>query len=189
VIGSIIEENLDQLSPAKEPIRVRFFAATLHLPIENESIKDEIRSGAVLRKMTTDSLIQTSMSMTLIADAWILSLPGDPFPEQVVGGLINPAESDYRVESFDRPTLRGGMRGRTNFVSSRAGDYVGPIVPLSLWDSEAPFHDGIRPTEETRALGPMTGRLLHRGYIAIMRSTMQLLKAEMDADTSQARTN
>jgi hypothetical protein len=173
-------ESKEYLGPG-ESTGVALFTSDLMIPVENEDYKRLIRSGRMVRSMTTDSLSTTEMNMLLIGEAWVMTMPGEVFPEQINGGIAAQPGADFEGNP-EGPTIRPLLRGKLNIVTGNGSDAIGPLVPYIQWDSESTNSDSRSDLEgEGRAVSPVAPNLLQRGFIGLMRSTMAYMSTKIES--------
>lgn len=90
-------------------------------------------------------------------------VPGEIYPELVVGGIQDPQDRAADLPGAGRePALRALMSGRYRFVVGLCNDELGYIIPASQWDEKPPYAYGRDQPQygEINSAGPRTAPLL-----------------------------
>jgi hypothetical protein len=112
-------------------------------------------------------IIHTEVNLITVAGNSILTIPGEAYPELVVGGIESPVGSDFGGAPVEVPAWRSLMPGKPDAVKmvfGLANDSIGYIIPRSQWDTGAPFTYGrtTAPYGEGNSVGAETAPALHR---------------------------
>jgi hypothetical protein len=103
--------------------------------------------------------VQSEVAVVEIGEVILVLVPGEPYPELVIGGIQDPQDpgADFPGGPAEEP-LASLAAGRPVVVVGLANDEVGYIIPSSQWDSEPPYAYGrSRPQYgEENSLGPET---------------------------------
>ena len=105
----------------------------------------------------------TAPTGTVETVAQIACVPGEIYPELVVGGIQDPQDPGADLQGARRePALRSLMSGRHRIVIGLCNDELGYIIPMSQWDEQAPFAYGRDSPQygEMNSAGPRTAPLL-----------------------------
>ena len=150
--------------------RLRISARTIELPLDNPQMRLAMALGIVPRSFTRPDgwpwggFIRSEMAAFAIGNVQFLSIPGEIFPEIVNGGVSAPVGRDFNLSPQEVPPFRKLMNGEINFILGLSNDFIGPIIPMSQWDSEPPWlYLQKQPTHgEGNSLGPNTAREIYR---------------------------
>lgn len=111
--------------------------------------------------------VQTEVGLIALGQLQIAAIPGEIYPELVLGKVEDPAQkgADFPKAPVE-PSLYKQMRGPYRMVIGLANDEIGYILPKRQWDAKAPFCYGRKKAQygETNSLGPETGPLLCEAF-------------------------
>jgi hypothetical protein len=99
----------------------------------------------------------------LATRAQFACVPGEIYPELVIGGIQDPQDPGADIQKAPRePALRSLMAGRARFVLGLCNDELGYIIPMSEWDEQPPFAYGRTGPQygEVNSTGPRTAPIL-----------------------------
>ena len=133
---------------------IRFQERKFLLEIQNKRMIGIDTLGIINRKFIDSKFIETEISLLTIGPAWILTIPGEIYPETLIGGIENPDGADFTENPVEVPPIRHLMSGEYNFVIGLANDAIGYIIPKTLWDKDAPYAFGKPFHEEETSIGP-----------------------------------
>ena len=136
---------------------------SVHFPIDNTIFKLATSLGILDRGTTGWMKMRSELSVFKIGPVSFVTIPGEPYPELINGGIEAPKGQDYAVQPLEIPPVRDMMTGKYKFVFCLANDEIGYIIPKSQWDEKAPFTYGRKdaPYGEENSLGPETATILH----------------------------
>jgi hypothetical protein len=101
--------------------------------------------------------LKTEISYIRLGDAEILGVPGEIYPELVLGGIQEPPDpgADFPGAPREEP-LRGLLSAEFKMVFGLANDEIGYIIPRSEWDEVPPFAYGRTEAQygEINSVGP-----------------------------------
>ncbi len=147
--------------------RVLAADGTLASEVAVLTILGEAASGVSSLATTSGGTVPKSTE----ALAQFACVPGEIYPELVLGGVQDPQDpgADIQGASRERP-LRSMMSGRYRFVLGLCNDELGYIIPRSEWDLEPPFAYGLTEAQygETKSAGPDTAPTLLDAFAAIL---------------------
>jgi len=126
----------------------------------------EAKNGAPRRDTTPGAVPQGTEPLAQFA-----CVPGEIYPELVLGGIQNPQDPGADIQGAPREKpLRSMMSGRYRFILGLCNDELGYIIPRSEWDLEAPFAYGLTEAQygETKSAGPDTAPTLLDAFAAIL---------------------
>lgn len=108
--------------------------------------------------------VLTEIDLISIGNICFLTIPGEIFPEIIIGGVESPNNADFSGEPIEKTPIRDIMPGKYNFIIGMANDMIGYIIPKTQWDEKPPFTYGLqkRPShEEGVSMGPNTSELIY----------------------------
>jgi hypothetical protein len=107
--------------------------------------------------------LETEVGVLRIGDVGMLCVPGEIYPELVIGGIQDPQDpgADFPGAAREAPLL-DTLTSEYRLVIGLANDEIGYILPRSQWDAEAPFTYGRTdpPYGEINSVGPRAAPLL-----------------------------
>ena len=168
LLGSIQEEDRIQGTLGAR-------ARTVHVPLQNSFFHFATKMGAIRRGMAEGRQIRTEVGLLEVAGFPFLLVPGEIYPEIVVGGIESPEGADFDLEPQEVPPLKEAMAeslGATvRFVVGLANDEIGYLIPKSEWDEEEPFLYGAErsPYGEIVSPGPDAAGVIHRESLRLIR--------------------
>jgi hypothetical protein len=189
VADEVISGNIDLEAEPKinvykeyEPGKVTF-----ELPIENSKFALMYLIGIMDRQGREDEngtlWVTTEMNLLTLGNLWILTIPGELYPEIAVGGIYVPNDipnasevGDYYSElptdknnsslkaAVETPPLRFLMKGKVNMIMNLGNDHLGYMIPKSQWDEKEPFMLGYdkAPYGEENSIGPNAAGTIHQ---------------------------
>jgi len=136
---------------------------TLALPIDNIMFKLATSLGVLDRGTSGWMKMRSELAVFKIGSISFTTIPGEPYPELINGGVEAPAERDFKIDPLEIPPVRDMMSGKYKFIFGLANDEIGYIIPKSQWDVEAPYAYGRKdsPYGEENSLGSGTAFILH----------------------------
>ncbi|MFQ5876225.1 MAG: hypothetical protein ACE5JH_00815 [Acidobacteriota bacterium] len=168
--------------------RIEVRRRELRVPLANPRFLRGLAEGRIWpRALSDDGTLRSEVSaVTLLAPATeraagpaevlpvaqFACVPGEIYPELVVGGVQDPQDPAADFPGAPRePPLRPMMRGRYRFVLGLCDDELGYIIPLSQWDEEPPFAYGRdRPQYgEINSIGPRAAPVLIDAFAGLLR--------------------
>ncbi len=147
--------------------RLQVFVEKVELPVTNNELRLAAQVLGILpRKVVGDAIlgpkISSEMDLITLGGTWILTVPGELYPEIANGGVESPEGADFAGEKVETPPWRELMQGNVDFLFGLSNDAIGYIVPHSQWDERSPHPYGIEQQYgEGNSLGPDTAPILH----------------------------
>lgn len=178
LLGAKIESALSAAKPVKlEPFAFR--SQSLALPVDNPAYLLAHRVGVLKRNMerwTGDArqpvtaataadraAVRTELGWLRLGELDIAAIPGEIYPELVVGGVVDPpdAGADFPQAPIE-PAIHATLRGPYRMIVGLANDELGYIIPKRQWDEKPPFAYGRSTAQygEINSLGPDTAPIL-----------------------------
>ena len=159
---------------------LRVFNETIPIPLQNQGLAQAAQAGLIDRALDEDGSMTSEVNLITLGEAWIVTIPGEIYPELINGGIETPAGADFPSEPVEVPPIRAMMQGRVNLIFGLANDEIGYIIPKSEWDVDAPYlYDAdTSPYGEVVSPGPDTAPVIHR---AVQRLIAQAMPPEARA--------
>jgi hypothetical protein len=119
--------------------------------------------------------LQTEVAVINLGPAQILGIPGEIYPEIVVGGIQKPQDpaADFPGAPREEPSLRDLMPSRYRFVLGLANDEIGYIIPKSQWDVKPPFAYSLKNTQygEVNSCGYETAPVIYQALRQLLQAS------------------
>jgi hypothetical protein len=165
VADAVAEAVKDNLMEQSSDTLITFYTHRENIQIQSPKFIAAYLTGLLERKGTIKKgklYSETEVGLLKIGDLWILTLPGELFPEIAVHGAYDPVEADYHdtLSADDRKLvdspLRPMMKGKINMMMNLGNDHLGYFVPKSQWDEKEPYTFGNlkAPYGEENSIGP-----------------------------------
>ncbi|MEQ8762511.1 MAG: neutral/alkaline non-lysosomal ceramidase N-terminal domain-containing protein [Planctomycetota bacterium] len=151
------------------------------LPLTNPFYKTGLTLGIIGGGRTASRLketggeawvFQSEVGLARIGDAELLLVPGEIYPELVMGGVPDPAPegADFPDAPIEPPLLPR-LTADYRFLIGLAGDEIGYILPKRQWDQRKPFAYGLddAPYGEINSVGPDAAAALSNAYDRLLR--------------------
>ena len=163
--------------PLANPLfRIAFAVSLFDRPLFTKGVVDR-STGLSLFKGVPLPLprgedIGTEIGYVRLADAEILLVPGEIYPELVMGGIQDPqdAGADF-LGAAKEPPLGELLRAEYKMVFGLANDELGYIIPRAQWDEKPPFAYGRDQAQygEVNSVGDRVAPVLAEAYRALLR--------------------
>ena len=115
--------------------------------------------------------LETEIGYVRLADAEILLVPGEIYPELVIGGIQEPQDvaADF-LGAAKEPPLEGMLRSDYKMVFGLANDELGYIIPRAQWDEKPPFAYGKGEAQygEVNSVGDRVAPVLAEAFRALL---------------------
>jgi hypothetical protein len=115
--------------------------------------------------------LETEIGYLRIGEVEMLCVPGEIYPELVVGGIQDPQDpgADFPGAEREAP-LMGKLTAEYRLVIGLANDEIGYILPRSQWDADAPYAYGRQEPQygEINSVGPSAAPLLTRAFATLL---------------------
>jgi|694.fasta_scaffold115379_2 hypothetical protein len=179
--GQIIAERAGTAIDASQPVTLtplRLKQRDLYLPVENPLYLLGHQLGTLKRTMFHWSgsidraaeapgqgrkALRTRAGILTLGELQIALVPGEIYPELVVGKVPDPAPqgADF-PEAPVEPPLLAQMTTKYRWVLGLAQDEIGYIIPKRQWDAKSPYTYDYKnaPYGEINSLGSDTAPLL-----------------------------
>jgi hypothetical protein len=155
---------------------VEYRSARVFVPLENRLFRLAAFLGVLDRPLFSHGKpattlfgddLETEIGYLRLGDAEGLCVPGEVYPEIVVGGVPHPPVpgADYPGAPPEVPLLPR-LNSPFPFVLGLANDEIGYVIPRSEWDARAPYAYGRReaPYGEVNSVGPRAASVLARAF-------------------------
>jgi hypothetical protein len=188
-IGKLTEKALTEGRVAKiTPFEVT--RREIYLPIDNNAFALGFRlgvlkrnaygwSGDVTKSVPIDKndakqklAAKTEIARLKLGDLDIAAIPGEIYPELVLGKYQEPADpaADFPDAPLE-PSIYSALKGPFRMVIGLANDEIGYIIPKRQWDEKAPFAYGRKSSQygEINSLGQETAPLMNKAFIEMVK--------------------
>ncbi len=142
----------------------------IELPLENVNFRLGAYLGIIDRGMTGWMKVRSEIGFWQLGPASFVHVPGELYPEIVIGGIEEPTNADLPNEALEVPPIKNVMPGDYRWIVGMSNDMIGYIVPRSQWDEKAPFTYAQEkaPYGEIMSLGPQTAPKIHAALLSLM---------------------
>jgi hypothetical protein len=159
---------------------VEYRSARVFVPLENRLFRWATFLGVLDRTVYSEGEpattlfgddLQTEIGVLRVGDVEMLLVPGEIYPELVIGGIQDPQDPAADFPGVARePALEGMLRSEHWLVIGLANDEIGYILPRSQWDTEAPFTYGREDSQygEINSVGPSAAPVLAEAFAALL---------------------
>ena len=160
--------------------RFELQSRAIDVPLANERFRAGLASGQIWpRAVAADGGLESEVAVLTVrggADdaeplAQLACMPGEIYPELVVGGIQSPQDpgADVQGAAPERP-LREMMRGRFRPILGLCNDELGYIIPRSEWDEAPPWAYGRTGPQygEINSTGPMAAPTVLGAFAGIL---------------------
>jgi len=151
-------------------------SATVYVPLENRLFRLATFLGVLDRRLFSGGRpattlfgddLETEVGYLRLGDAEALLVPGEIYPELVLGGIQEPQDpgADFPGAPRERP-LFTLLRADYKLVLGLANDEIGYVIPRSEWDARKPFAYGRAQSQygEISSVGPSAAARLVEAY-------------------------
>lgn len=114
---------------------------------------------------------KTEVNALRVGDVLVATVPGELYPEIVVGGIEVKPGRDFDVPAVEVPplSLEKKRYARQAFTIGLANDEIGYILPKSQWDAEKPYVYEKDQYGEENSGGPEVGPAIHANMLDMIR--------------------
>jgi hypothetical protein len=174
-VRALHESGRDSVSTTVEYRRAR-----TDLPLENRLFRLAAFFGVLDRPFFSKGApastlfgddVRTEVGWLRIGDAEALCVPGEIYPELVVGGVQDPQDpgADFPGAPREVP-LKDLLSSEYRFVIGLANDEIGYIIPRSEWDARAPYAYGREDAQygEVNSVGPGVAHRLADAFAVLL---------------------
>lgn len=189
-VGKVAEKAIDKAKAIRlTPLEAR--RRDLFLPMDNPVYQLGWKLGVLKRQAylwegkddkaekTPDPLppmarlaIRSEISYLKLGELEIACIPGEIYPELVLGKVPDPAEKgvDFPDAAIE-PAIYAQLKSPHRMLIGLANDEIGYILPKRQWDEKAPFAYGLKraPYGEVNSLGVETGPILCEAFRKLAR--------------------
>jgi hypothetical protein len=137
-------------------------ARTFPFQVDNKLFRLGGALGVINRGFENFKYTRSEVDLLKVGPAWILTVPGEVYPEIIDGGIEALEGRDFPIQPVEVPPLRHLMRGRVNFVIGLGNDEIGYVLPKTEWDEKPPYIYKNKKYGEINSLGPETGPILYK---------------------------
>jgi hypothetical protein len=181
--GRAAEAAIEALRTSGQPSRsgaVEYRGRRVFVPLENRLFRLAMFLGVLDRTVYSDGEpataalgddLRTEIGLLRIGDVEALCVPGEIYPELVIGGIQDPQDpgADFKDASRE-PPLEGMLKSQYRLVIGLANDEIGYILPRSQWDTEPPFAYGREEAQygEINSVGPSAAPILTEAFARLL---------------------
>ena len=169
-VSLTVLKAMEKPSDTLDSAAISLIVKRVDFPIANTLFKLGSMLGILDRGTVGWMKMRSEVSACRIGPLTIVTVPGEPYPELINGGIEAPEGNDFGIRPQELPVVRDMMPGKYKFVFGLANDEIGYIIPKSQWDEKAPYTYGRKdsPYGEENSLGPETASILHKNLQEIL---------------------
>lgn len=179
-VAALADKALSTAKPVSlTPFEVR--TVEFLMPVENTLYKLAWQVGKLKRDMyawdndptpakftttkdaTKPVAVRTEMSIVRLGDVQIAAIPGEIYPELVLGKVADPAEpnADFPTAAVE-PAVYPQLMAKHRMLFGLANDELGYFIPKRQWDAAKPYCYGRKtaPYGEINSVGPDAAPIL-----------------------------
>ena len=190
-VGKLADRAIAAGVPATlTPFRVE--TKTLLMPVENMLYRVGKQAGVLKRAMylldgatadpatwveTSDAAkpvgVKTEVGYLRLGDLEVAALPGEIYPELVLGKVPDPAErgADFPDAPVE-PAIYAQLTTKHRMLIGLANDQLGYFIPKRQWDDVAPYCYGRKSSQygEINSVGPNAAAIVCDSFRALVKS-------------------
>ena len=190
-VGKLADRAIAAGVPATlTPFRVE--TKTLLMPVENMLYRVGKQAGVLKRAMylldgatadpatwveTSDAAkpvgVKTEVGYLRLGDLEVAALPGEIYPELVLGKVPDPAErgADFPDAPVE-PAIYAQLTTKHRMLIGLANDQLGYFIPKRQWDDVAPYCYGRKSSQygEINSVGPNAAAIVCESFRALVKS-------------------
>ncbi len=114
--------------------------------------------------------IKTEVGCVKLGDLEIAAIPGEIYPELVLGKVQTPADpgADHPDAPVE-PAIYAGMTGKHKMLIGLANDELGYFIPKRQWDEQPPYCYGLKKSQygEVNSCGPDAAKVICDAFRAL----------------------
>ncbi len=114
--------------------------------------------------------IKTEVGFVKLGDLEIAAIPGEIYPELVLGKVQTPADpgADF-PDAPTEPAIYEGMTGKHKMLIGLANDELGYFIPKRQWDEKPPYCYGLKKSQygEVNSCGPDAAKVICDAFRAL----------------------
>jgi hypothetical protein len=159
---------------------VEYRSARVFVPLENRLFRLGAVLGVLDRPVYSDGEpatallgddLETEIGVLRIGDVEALCVPGEIYPELVIGGIEDPQDPGADFPGAPpEARLEEMLTSEYRLVIGLANDEIGYILPRSQWDTEDPFAYGREQPQygEINSVGPSAAPILADAFADLL---------------------
>jgi len=174
-LGALRSHGRDSASTTIEHRSMRVF-----VPLENRLFRLATFLGVLNRRVYSDGErataafgddLRTEIGCLRIGDVEMLLVPGEIYPELVIGGIQQPQDPAADFPGAPPETaLFDLLSSEYRVIVGLANDEIGYVLPRSQWDADEPFAYGLPRSQygEINSVGPSAAPTLTTAYATLL---------------------
>ncbi len=109
------------------------------------------------KEITKPVAVKTELGYLKLGDLEVAAIPGEIYPELVLGKVENPADpgADFPDAAIE-PAIYDQLKSKHRMLIGLANDELGYFIPKRQWDDKAPYCYGLKKSQygEMNSVGP-----------------------------------
>ncbi|MGL6075832.1 MAG: neutral/alkaline non-lysosomal ceramidase N-terminal domain-containing protein [Fimbriiglobus sp.] len=189
--GEAVAELALKATAKSQPVKLTPFIGanqTIMMPVENNLYRIAKQAGVLNRPMylvsegnrwveTKDASqpvgIKTEVGYIVMGDLEIAAIPGEIYPELVLGQIQDPADpgADF-PEAKMEPAIYANLKGKHRMIFGLANDQLGYFIPKRQWDEKAPYCYKLKSSQygEINSVGPNAAGVICETFRDLVRA-------------------
>ncbi len=184
LLGEQVAAGADKGLKAAKPVTLTPFdirTRAVHIPCHNDLYKLAWSAGVLKRTfyvwendptpakpveakdLTRQGALKTEVSYLKLGDVDVAVIPGEIYPELVLGKVQDPADpnADFPDAPIE-PSIYGQLKAPYKMLIGLANDEIGYIIPKRQWDKNPPYCYGRKDKQygEINSVGPETAPII-----------------------------
>lgn len=140
-----------------ELYRLAWMAGTLKRPMYKYAGNPTPEKLEETKDVKQSIAAKTEVSCLTLGDVQIAVIPGEIYPELVLGKVQDPVDpgADFPNAPIE-PSIYGQLKAKHKLIIGLGNDELGYFIPKRQWDEKAPFCYGLKKSQygEVNSMGP-----------------------------------
>ena len=111
--------------------------------------------------------VRTEVGYLKLGDLEIAAIPGEIYPELVLGQVVDPPEAGADFpDAKPEPAIYAPLAGKHRMIVGLANDELGYFIPKRQWDEKEPYCYGRKKPQygEINSTGPDAARIVCEAF-------------------------
>lgn len=191
--GRLVAKAAEKALAKAEPLMLTPFQVrtrAVHLPVDNRVYQLGASIGVLKRPMyvwegtphpakpqlTKDfekrCAVATEVGYLKLGDLEVAVLPGEIYPELVLGKVQDPADPAADIPNAPiEPAIYPNLKAKHKMLIGLGNDEIGYFIPKRQWDEKPPFCYGLKKTQygEINSCGPETAPIICKAFADLVK--------------------
>ena len=186
--GRLVAKAADKAIAKAQPVTLTPFEARtlgVHIPIDNRVYQLGASIGVlkrpiylwedtpypakpqVVKSVEKRCAVRTEVGYLKLGDLEVAIIPGEIYPELVLGKVQDPADPDADFPNAAvEPAIYAQLKAKHKMLIGLGNDETGYFIPKRQWDEKAPFCYGLKKAQygEINSCGPETAPIICKSF-------------------------